>query len=172
MKIIATGILAFVVWSGASTYWYLCETIDLHDEIVVAKVPEFIEEKEPKPTPNEPAVELIKNPGVFTLRHEFDQLGFIKVLSLEPFIDQLTAFLDQNANSKINITGYTDDRGSTEYNQILARKRADAARDFLMEHGIPNARIQVQAKGEDDPVTENSTEEGRALNRRTTIEIN
>ncbi len=172
MKIIAIGILAFVVWSGASTYWYLCKIKYLCDEVVVAKVPEFIEEKEFEPIPEEPKAELIKNPGVFTLRHEFDQLGFIKESTLEPFIEQMTTFLDQNANSKINITGYTDDRGLKEYNQILARKRANAARDFLMEHGIPDARIQVQAKGEDDPVTENSTEEGRALNRRTTIEIN
>lgn len=171
MKIIATGILAFVVWSGASTYWYLNKIIDFKDAVAVPVILEFTEEKESEPIP-EGLVELIKNPGIFILRHEFDQLGFIKESTLEPFIVQMTTFLEQNANSKINITGYTDDRGSTEYNQILARKRADAARDFLMEHGIPNARIQVQAKGEDDPVTENSTEEGRALNRRTTIEIN
>ena len=172
MKIIVTGMLAFIIWSGASTYWYVYKIKDLSDAVVVTQAPDVSDEKESEVIPEKPTEVLIAHPGVFTLKSEFDYSDFIEETTLATFIEQMTKFLYQNAKSRIIISGYTDNRGSKEYNQILALKRANAVRDFLTNHGIPDAIIQVQAKGEDDPAADNSTDEGRALNRRTTIEIN
>jgi OOP family OmpA-OmpF porin len=173
MKIVITGILTFIIWSGASTYWYVYKIKDLSDIEVVTLTIETSDEKIPALIPEEPAEVLIENPGIFTLKSEFDHSDFIEEKTLATFLEQMTKYLDQNVNSQIIITGYTDNLGPKEYNQILSLKRANAVRDFLTIHGIiPVAKMQVQGKGEDDPAADNSTNEGRALNRRTTIEIN
>ena len=172
MKIVITGILTFIIWSGASTYWYVYKIKDLSDTGVATLTIEASDEKKIKVIPEEPAEVLIAPPGIFTLKSEFDRSDFIEEKTLVTFLEQMTKYLDQNVNSQIIISGYTDNLGPKEYNQILSLKRANAVRDLLTNNGIPDSIIQVQAKGEDDPAADNSTDEGRALNRRTTIEIN
>jgi outer membrane protein OmpA-like peptidoglycan-associated protein len=172
MKIVITGILTFIIWSGASTYWYVYKIKDLSDVGVVTLTVEASDEKIPALIPEEPTEVLVKNPGIFTLKSEFDHAGFIEEKTLAPFLEQMTKYMDQNVDSQVMIRGHTDILGSKEYNQILSLKRANGVRYFLKNHGIPEAKMQVQGKGEDDPAADNSTDEGRALNRRITIEIN
>lgn len=64
------------------------------------------------------------------------------------------------------LEGHTDSVGNANYNRELSERRADSVRKFLVTAGVPATRITVQARGEDDPVAENSSVEGRALNRR------
>lgn len=68
----------------------------------------------------------------------------------------------------INITGYTDDVGDVEDNQILSLKRAEAIRDIVEQYF---SNIQVFGKGENLPKYSNQTEEGRLKNRRVTLEL-
>ena len=175
MKTIVIGILAFIVWSSISTYRYLHKIKDFEDGTTTADVTEISAEGAPISAPEEaekPTEASFKNPGSFTLNHDFDKSVFIEKPTLSAFVGQLQKFLDQNDGSQIHIYGYTDNLGTTTYNQRLALKRARTVRDFLTELGIPGARMHVHAIGEDDPIADNSTDEGRALNRRTTIEIN
>jgi len=67
------------------------------------------------------------------------------------------------------IAGYTDSRGSDEYNRDLSQRRADAVRDALVAAGVAAARITTQGLGESQPVASNDTDEGRAKNRRVDV---
>jgi len=67
------------------------------------------------------------------------------------------------------LAGHTDSRGSRGYNQILALKRAEAVRDYLLQQGIGADRLQVKSYGENQPLGNNATVDGREKNRRVEI---
>jgi outer membrane protein OmpA-like peptidoglycan-associated protein len=67
---------------------------------------------------------------------------------------------------KLEIDGYTDSVGSDEYNQTLSDKRAEAVRDFLVRNGVSMNSVAARGMGKADPVADNSSAEGRQLNRR------
>jgi outer membrane protein OmpA-like peptidoglycan-associated protein len=71
----------------------------------------------------------------------------------------------------ITVEGHTDSTGTTEYNQKLSERRADAVRDQLLRDGVPASRVSVKGYGESNPVADNSTPEGRQSNRRVQLEI-
>lgn len=70
----------------------------------------------------------------------------------------------------VTIGGHTDAAGDPEANYILSAQRARAVRDALAARGVPAGRMIAIGYGETEPVADNETEEGRALNRRTTFE--
>ena len=67
---------------------------------------------------------------------------------------------------KIKLDGHTDDNGSEEYNMELSKNRVQAVKDFLVSNGVAPERIETYYFGESKPITDNSTREGRAQNRR------
>jgi outer membrane protein OmpA-like peptidoglycan-associated protein len=67
---------------------------------------------------------------------------------------------------KLEIDGYTDSIGSDEYNEQLSDKRAEAVRDFLVGNGVNMNSVVARGMGKADPVADNSTAQGRQLNRR------
>jgi outer membrane protein OmpA-like peptidoglycan-associated protein len=67
---------------------------------------------------------------------------------------------------RLEIDGYTDSIGSDEYNQELSDKRAEAVRDFLVSNGVNMNNVVARGMGKADPVADNSTAQGRQLNRR------
>lgn len=70
------------------------------------------------------------------------------------------------AKLKIEIQGHTDHVGSSESNHTLSHKRAESVRAELIKNGVSADRLTVVGYGEDRPIADNSTSEGRALNRR------
>jgi OOP family OmpA-OmpF porin len=80
-------------------------------------------------------------------------------------------FIAENKNVPyILISGYTDSVGTTAYNLNLSQRRADAVRQYLIDHfGIEPKRLVARGGGESDPVADNSTAAGRAKNRRVEI---
>jgi len=72
---------------------------------------------------------------------------------------------------KIGVYGHTDNVGNPQSNRILSESRAQAVKDFLVKKGIPSNRIEVKGFGEDQPVSDNNTESGRAANRRVQIKL-
>ena len=71
------------------------------------------------------------------------------------------------ADTTVIIAGHTDSSGSAAYNDALSVKRARAVADFLIvRHQVSDRRIRVQGFGESEPIADNRTPEGRALNRR------
>jgi len=79
--------------------------------------------------------------------------------------------LNSNPNTNIQITGYTDNTGRIDYNQTLSERRAKSVYDYLCEQGVSPQRMDYAGKGIHEPVSDNNTIEGRALNRRIEVLI-
>jgi peptidoglycan-associated lipoprotein len=79
---------------------------------------------------------------------------------------QKVAVMRANPEVRIRIEGHTDERGSIEYNLALGQRRAESARDFLVNFGIAANRIETVSWGEDRPLVRASNEEAWAMNRR------
>ncbi|PYQ66832.1 MAG: hypothetical protein DMF54_06610 [Acidobacteria bacterium] len=87
-------------------------------------------------------------------------------------LDGVALRMKNDLNSTAVITGYSDNLGSPESNLEISRRRADAAREYLVtRHGIDPGRITTQGKGSMEPAYDNSTAEGRAKNRRALIVV-
>jgi outer membrane protein OmpA-like peptidoglycan-associated protein len=69
-------------------------------------------------------------------------------------------------NLKLQVEGYTDNIGSDTYNQTLSEQRADSVRDYLVSQSVPDGNISAQGLGMSHPIADNSTNSGRAQNRR------
>ncbi len=79
-------------------------------------------------------------------------------------------YLDNVASSKLDIGGHTDNVGNRSGNVALSQKRADFVRDYLSQRGnISNAKMNTQGFGPDNPIADNSTNDGKAKNRRVEI---
>lgn len=83
-----------------------------------------------------------------------------------PSLNSLADLLKRKPNYKLTITGYTDNVGNAVKNVDLSKKRADAARDYIVGHGIDASRITTNGMGSENPIAPNATAEGRAKNRR------
>ena len=79
--------------------------------------------------------------------------------------------LKANPAVKLSITGHTDNSGAEKYNQILSLERAQAVRDFFVEQGIDGSIVTVSGAGEMEPVADNASREGRAVNRRVELQV-
>jgi len=84
-------------------------------------------------------------------------------------LNQVADALMATKERKLTIEGHTDSQGSSSYNQGLSQQRADAVRSYLISRGYPGDLIQAQGIGEDRPVADNASAEGRANNRRVEI---
>ena len=71
----------------------------------------------------------------------------------------------------VQVEGYTDNIGSEEYNQKLSEQRAGGVRDYLVSQSVANANVTAQGYGKSDPVADNSTNGGRAQNRRVELVV-
>ena len=80
-------------------------------------------------------------------------------------------WLRENPTEKVIIQGHTDERGTVEYNLALGDRRAQGAREFLMNSGIAGARLQTVSFGEEFPVELGLKEDAWAKNRRVHFDI-
>ena len=71
----------------------------------------------------------------------------------------------------MEIQGHTDSSGDSENNMLLSESRAKSVVDYLVAKGIESSRLKHSGYGDTVPIASNETEEGRQLNRRTTIKI-
>jgi outer membrane protein OmpA-like peptidoglycan-associated protein len=88
--------------------------------------------------------------------------------------DRLNKVADALLKTKernLTVEGFTDSQGSYDYNMVLSQRRADVVRSYLISRGYPGNLIQAQGIGEDRPVSDNNSAEGRANNRRVEIVV-
>lgn len=88
---------------------------------------------------------------------------------LRPLLDRFASTLNQNPVTTVKIVGHTDSTGSDAVNQPLSINRASATRNYLTDRGVATQRISIDGRGSREPVADNNTAAGRAMNRR--IEI-
>lgn len=91
--------------------------------------------------------------------------------SWQPMIEELAEYLVGNDRKGVLLTGYADNQGTAEYCIGISRQRAMEVKKALMLLGIDGKRIEIEAKGDENPIGDNSTYEGRIQNNRVTIKI-
>jgi outer membrane protein OmpA-like peptidoglycan-associated protein len=87
-------------------------------------------------------------------------------------LDGYVTLLTENPHFTLDITGHTCDLGTDRVNMRIGLKRADSAKDYLVEKGIAPSRIQTFSEGESNPLFPNGSEENRRKNRRLEINLN
>ncbi len=111
-----------------------------------------------------------------TVWFNFDRLLFAtNSATLEPQSQEqlrnIAEILKAYPKVNVKVGGYTDNTGDPAANQTLSQQRAEHIRDALTDSGIPGSRIEAEGYGERNPVADNLTEEGRALNRRFALRV-
>lgn len=91
--------------------------------------------------------------------------------NLRPILDRFATTLNQNPVTTVTIIGHTDSTGSDAINEPLSRNRAAATRDFLVARGVAGNRIVTDGRGSYEPIADNNTDAGRAMNRRVEIYV-
>ena len=86
-------------------------------------------------------------------------------------IDRVAQILNKYPDTTIKVVGYTDSTGSESHNQQLSELRANSVKNALVVKGVATSRVTTIGMGESNPVADNTTPEGRQLNRRVTIVI-
>ena len=86
-------------------------------------------------------------------------------------LDNVVRLMNENPKIKIQINGYTDNVGKPADNLKLSTGRAVAVVNYLISKSVKNERLSFKGFGETNPVADNKTEEGRALNRRTELSV-
>ena len=78
----------------------------------------------------------------------------------------MLASIARSCNVKLEIAGHTDSTGDATVNLKLSQRRADAVRKYLVQSGVPPGHVEAMGYGENQPIANNDTAEGRELNRR------
>ncbi len=91
--------------------------------------------------------------------------------NMRPVLDRLASSLNQHPVTTVSIVGHTDSTGTDAINNPLSINRAAAVRDYLVARGVSANRIAIDGRGSRQPIADNSTASGRAMNRRVEIFI-
>ena len=86
-------------------------------------------------------------------------------------LDGVATTIKQCHCTKVDIRGYTDSVGKPPFNQKLSERRANAVKDYLEAHGVAAGVLTAEGLGEANPMADNRTANGRAENRRVTVEF-
>jgi outer membrane protein OmpA-like peptidoglycan-associated protein len=110
---------------------------------------------------------ILNMPGNVTFRTDSAELNtqFFKVLNGVALVAQ------KYDKTIIEVAGHTDNTGDAGYNRQLSQRRANSVAQYLMGKGVIEARVMTAAGGEEYPVANNSTEQGRQANRRVEITL-
>jgi len=104
---------------------------------------------------------MFENDDIF---FEFDSIRLTP--EAQEILTQKAAWLRQNSGARVTIEGHCDDRGTNEYNLALGEGRAQSAREFLVDLGIKESRLNAISYGEERPIAKSQDEETWARNRR------
>lgn len=133
-----------------------------------APAPVAMAEPEPTPTPAPPPVtETVVLKGV-NFCFDCDTLSGEAKAILD---GDAMAIVKHHPNATFEVAGHTDAMGSDTYNQSLSQRRASNVRAYLVQQGVEPGSMTAQGYGESQPVADNSTEAGRAENRRVELRI-
>jgi outer membrane protein OmpA-like peptidoglycan-associated protein len=84
-------------------------------------------------------------------------------------LDQIAAFLAENPERRVQVEGFTDSQGTSDFNQQLSQSRADAVARAIIQRGVSAERVRALGYGEEFPVASNNSAGSRQLNRRVEI---
>jgi len=102
----------------------------------------------------------------------FDFDSFAILPEAQDILSSKAEWLQSNPDISVTIEGHCDERGTIEYNLALGDRRAQSAKDFLINLGIAESRLNTISYGEERPVVPDSNEDAWAKNRRAHFVIN
>lgn len=109
-------------------------------------------------------------PGSFVLDHcTFESGKATLTPEAYPVLDELVEYLKRKEDERVEIGGHTDNVGTAAKNLVLSQDRANTVRAYLLMKGIAPDRVTAKGYGLTMPIDDNSTAEGRAVNRRTEV---
>jgi outer membrane protein OmpA-like peptidoglycan-associated protein len=142
------------------------------DKIMVSAVqPAAAEEPPPPPKPEKKArlvgrkIEILEK-----VMFEYNKAN-IKRESHALLNDVASVIKENPSIKKIRVEGHTDSDGSDKYNKKLSQKRAKAVKEFLVKAGIDGGILEAKGFGEEKPIADNSSDEGKEKNRRVEFNI-
>jgi OOP family OmpA-OmpF porin len=100
------------------------------------------------------------------IQFEFD--SSVLRTSSYPALDATSADL-RTTGATVQVNGYASSEGTAAHNMSLSRDRANSVKTYLVNSGVTASKVKVKAYGETNPIADNSTEEGRVLNRRVSL---
>ena len=107
----------------------------------------------------------------FRSDNQFDIGSFVLRTSAQNDVARMASILAQYDKTVVVVTGHTDSTGSESLNQKLSEDRAGAVRNIMLANGVKAARITTIGFGESRPIADNTTNQGRQMNRRVEIKI-
>ncbi len=141
-------------------------------------------EPEPEPAPPEPAAEppppepppervVVKEEKIeINEKVQFETGSAVLKKESESLLDEVAkALSDHPEIKKVRVEGHTDSRAGDKYNKRLSKRRADSVKAYLVSKGIAGRRLNARGYGEEKPIADNGTEEGRFQNRRVEFTI-
>lgn len=171
MKSLITGSVVFVLWSFFSVWLYANKLQPAMNKDKTTQLipiqPDVVNDSELK-AESTPQPDLSK-PENLLIYFSFNDAEFSVSKETENSIKKFKSWIDNNPESVIIITGHTDNIGSTQYNRQLGFKRAQSVQNYFQKNGVGASNLQVNSLGEAQPASEQSTENGRAKNRRVEV---
>ena len=120
----------------------------------------------PMPKPKPVVVEVISLKGVNFKYNSADLTAASMAI-----LDNVIATLTRRSDIKVEVAAHTDSDGKEAYNLKLSDQRAASVKDYLSSHGIDGNRMTSRGYGESQPVASNTTDEGKAQNRRVELRV-
>ncbi len=112
----------------------------------------------------EPAADSVKAEAYSNIQFDFD--SSVLRTSSYSVLDAVSADLRSNTAKTVELDGYASSEGTAAHNLRLSKDRANSVKTYLVNSGVEARRIKVKGLGETNPIADNSTEEGRVMNRR------
>jgi OmpA-OmpF porin, OOP family len=114
-------------------------------------------------------LEALNKQGFVALYINFDTNKASVKPESRPIVDQIMQLLKENPALKVGIEGHTDSTGAPAKNKTLSKQRAESVLDALVKQGIDSKRLSATGWGQEKPMADNKTDEGKAKNRRVEI---
>lgn len=118
----------------------------------------------PPPPPQKPVP---PNYNFSNVQFDFDS-SILKTSSY-PELDKMAEEMKKDTTVRFNVNGYASIEGTPQHNMVLSQDRANAVKTYLVNTGVRASQLDATGYGTSNPVADNSTEEGRILNRRVEV---
>ncbi len=147
---------------------FLCMMLCL--VLAACQCKQVVKEEPPPPPPPAPEPAPVEEKIFLNgIRFDFDK-SVIKP-EFVPVLDEAVEILKKHADKKVEIQGHTDSIGTDAYNEKLGMRRATAVKNYLVDKGVNGDNLTTVSFGESNPVADNGTKEGRAMNRRVEFKV-
>ncbi|WP_428327647.1 OmpA family protein [Mucilaginibacter sp.] len=126
-------------------------------------------QKTPDPAPAPPPPPVVQKPDYNFNNIQFEFNSGILKTDAYPILDKAATEMKKDPSVKFILNGYASAEGTADHNMELSAQRANSVKIYLVNSGVNAASLATKGYGESNPISENTDEAGRALNRRVEI---